>query len=387
MHHLFVAAFAGVLLMGTATQARMGRCGYAHPPTLHRDAREAKFVLYARVLPPGQDSEKGHTDFLILQVLKGEKFQRWDVIRLPHEVEVEKPNYPPHLVLFGEQEKGKPSFYRGMMGSTSLAEYVRGLSCLDPKDRLATLRHCFRYLQNSDPEVARDAYLEFSRADVQNLRAIGRVLPRQPVRRLIQAEPVDSYRDGLWAYLLGVRGNAEDGALVRQVLDKKLKQESPSGLDQALIAYTLLRPKEGWAITRRLATDPKAEILHRLAAGSATRYFYESHPSVIAKKDVVDLMSQFLTHEDLADFAIEAFRQWENWQYTKPILALWGKKGVDWPLIQRSILRYALACPAPETRTFLANLRANKSSLLEEVEESERERKAAETAARRESGS
>ena len=61
----------------------------------------------------------------------------------------------------------------------------------------------------------------------------------------------------------------------------------------------------------------------------------------------------------------------------------WVLVAGDTPLVKRSIIHYALACPEPETRTFIAKLRAARSALLEEVEEDERKSKEAAVAPRK----
>jgi hypothetical protein len=53
------------------------------------------------------------------------------------------------------------------------------------------------------------------------------------------------------------------------------------------------------------------------------------------------------------------------------VLALYGKKGIDCPILRRTILSYALACKTDkEAAKFIETRRAEDPALVEELEDS-----------------
>ena len=50
---------------------------------------------------------------------------------------------------------------------------------------------------------------------------------------------------------------------------------------------------------------------------------------------------------------LEDLRKWNRWEVCDRILGLYGKKSHDIPIVKRSIIRYALSCPAPKAKEFV----------------------------------
>jgi hypothetical protein len=81
-------------------------------------------------------------------------------------------------------------------------------------------------------------------------------------------------------------------------------------------------------------------------------------------------MKTILNQGELADIAIEEMRTWKIWDHTDQIIKLYNMKGFDAPIVQRSILRYALSCPeTPSSKAFVAERRKQEADLVKEVEE------------------
>ena len=57
------------------------------------------------------------------------------------------------------------------------------------------------------------------------------------------------------------------------------------------------------------------------------------------------------------------------WDLTAKVLAQYGRPTHDTPIVRRTIIRYALCCPQPEARQFIANLRRLDPELVRELEE------------------
>jgi hypothetical protein len=77
-----------------------------------------------------------------------------------------------------------------------------------------------------------------------------------------------------------------------------------------------------------------------------------------------------LKQADIADLAIESLRKRSRWEVADQVLGLFGQKSYDVPIIRRSILRYALACPNNKAaETFVKTQRQRDPEWVSESEE------------------
>ena len=70
-------------------------------------------------------------------------------------------------------------FHRGVPveANSDIVKYLTGALAVKDKDNATRLRFFFDYLDNADPEIAGDAYLEFAKADPKDTRAMVKALP------------------------------------------------------------------------------------------------------------------------------------------------------------------------------------------------------------------
>ena len=122
--------------------------------------------------------------------------------------------------------------------------------------------------------------------------------------------------------------------------------------------------------------DDKKSFEVRLSVVRMMRFFYAFQPQE-SKANVLKGMEIMLVRSDLADVAIEDLRRLKLFDLTPEVLGLYGKKGYDAPIMQRTVLRYALCCPKDNAVVqFLEERRKQEPDLVKEVEESlEMERK------------
>src|SRR5262249_43036872 len=157
-------------------------------------------------------------------------------------------------------------------------------------------------------------------------------------------------------------------ALLRKLLDDPEKRMN-SGVDGMLAGYTLLKPKEGLEYIKGILKDPKKEFMLRYAALRAVRFFHDSRPDVIDKKELVEGVCLLLDQSDVADLAIEDLRKWGYWAAASRILGLGEKKSHDVPIVRRAILRYALSCPDTKAAAYVAAARQKDAEMVKDVEE------------------
>jgi hypothetical protein len=274
------------------------------------------------------------------------------------------------LIVFCDLDKGKIDPYRGVpIKGASAVDYLKKALALNKKDVVGNLAFFFRYLNDADPEVSRDAFLEFAKTGDQDIARAAPKLSADKLRTWLKDAKTPPERLSVYALLLGACGKEADAKLLRELLDRK-EERYTNAADGLLGGYMHRKPKEGWDLAFAILRDGRKPLTLRLAVLRVLRYYHGAQPRE-SRANVLKAMGVVLAQGELADLAVEDLRQWQMWDLTRPILALYGKKGFDAPLMQRAILRYALCCKATaESKDFLAKRRAAEAEVVKEVEES-----------------
>jgi len=342
--------------------------------TLTDDVNQASMVLYGTLtnakIDPSGDFGSGTTDLVIHSVVKkheilGDK----KVITLPRYVPSDKDSKAKFLI-FCDVFKGKVDPYKGVpVKSDDIVKYLAGAIDLKGKDMPTRLKFFFNWLDNPDIEISNDAYKEFGNSDYKDFRAITKDLPAERIVKWLDDPNTPAFRYGLYASMLGHCGDKKHAPVLKKMLDDPQKRVS-SGVDGILAAYTLLEPKEGWQNLRGVLGDPKKEFMLRYAGLRSIRFFMESRPDVIDKKELVDAACLLLDQSDIADLAIEDLRKWKQTDQVDRVLALYDKPSHNIPIVKRSIVRYALSVPEnAKAASFVAALRAKDAEYVKDIEE------------------
>lgn len=336
--------------------------------TVREDAGIAKLVLFgslanARIAADGT----GATDLQIETILKkdpilGER----KTLTLPRYVPVDAKN-PPKFLVFCDVINGQIDAYRGSPAkSGAVVEYLRGATAL-PADRTKQLQYFFQFLDNADADVALDAYMEFAKTPDFEVAKAAKHLDAAKLRKLLSDAATPPERLGLFAYLLGASGTSGDSPFLTGLLNNP-DERFRSAFSGILAGLIQLDPKSGWEQTRSILADTNRPFGQRLAALGALRFFHASQPET-TKPDVLKGLAAILPQKDLGDLAIEDLRRWQWWDLTKDILELFDKPTHSAPLMQRAVVRYALCCPRPEAKQFVARVRTKDPEMVKDVEE------------------
>jgi hypothetical protein len=290
-------------------------------------------------------------------------------ITLPRYVPKSKSNW----LIFCDVYQGKIDPYRAveLRQGGDIFKYLKGAITLQSKPVSQRLKYCFAYLDNAEQVISEDAYREFAAADYNAYRHIARDFPPDKIAGWLKDPHTPADRYGLYASFLGHCGKDKHAKLLRRWLDTP-ERRAGSGVDAMLVAYTLLKPKEGWAYLRdRVLCRPKRGFQFRYAGLRALRFFWAYRSDVIQKKDLIDGVCLLLSQSDVADFAIEDLRKWMVWQAADRVLALAYKKSYDSPVIRRALLRFALSCPPGNKKAahFVKAERAKDKEYVADVEE------------------
>ena len=339
--------------------------------TLRLYFSQAKLVVYGQLKNPRFDpaTDNGSTDLHVASVLKDDSARKGrTVLTLPRYLPVIG-DTPPDYLLFCTAVDGNldPTF--GVSAPPGVAEYLKTAATLTDTDPVKKLGFYFKHLDSSDATIAGDAFLEFARAaDAEILKAAA-TFDAAKVRKLIADPNTPVERLGVFAFLLGICGKAEDAAFLgAMVKANPLSDRGSAAFGGLLAGYILLNPKDGWTFTAAVLADEKRGYSERLSAIGTVRFFQATRAAEY-KAEVLRCCAALLPHGDLADQAIEDLRRWGYWDLTKDVLAQFGKPTHAAPIVKRSIVRYALTCPKDEAKQFIAALRQSDPKLVGDVEE------------------
>lgn len=365
-----------LLLAMTAAVQACSLCGasFGTTPTFRQEAamKNARAILHGTVSNPRLkgDGLKGETDFEVKTILRShDAVKGRKTLVLPRYLPVPDREKPPQYLLFCDEEKGGIDPYRGVpVRGPRTVDYFQKALKLDPKDTTGSLLFFFDYLEDIDPEVARDAFLEFAKASDAAVAAVAPKLSADKLRTWLKDDKTPPARLGIYAMLLGACGKPDDAAFLLELLQRK-DDRYQNAADGLIAGYLRLEPAKGWAMIRDIVADGRRPLTLRLKAMGTLRFEHNAQPKE-ARAEIVKVMQAVLAQGELADLAIEDLRAWKIWEHTGAIVALYGQKGFDAPLMQRAILRYALSCPeTPELKTFLTVRRKADPELVREVEE------------------
>ena len=341
--------------------------------TLTGDVNQASMVLFGTLANAKLDANgafgQGSTDLRIEAVIKKNAILGdQKVITLPRYVPTD--NTSTKFLIFCDVFKGKIDPYRGVpvKDSGDIVKYLQGAIAVKDKDIGARLRFFFDYLDNADLEISNDAYKEFGNAGYKDYQEMAKHLPADKIAKWLEDPETPAFRFGLYASMLGHCGNSKHADLLRKMLDDPQKRMN-SGIDGILAGYVMLKPKEGWAYTRQILSDPSKEFMLRYAALRTVRFLWDSRPDLVERKQLLDGACLLLDQGDVADLAIEDLRKWNQWEVLDRVLGLYGKKTHDVPIVRRAILRYALGCPQPKAAQFVAKERKKDAEMVKDVEE------------------
>jgi hypothetical protein len=347
-------------------------CTQDKAPTLVGDFNQAVMVLVGEFT--NAKIAEGTSDFVVEKVLKtheflkGKKVKTVDgkqVITLPRPIQAKN-----QFLIFCDVFKDTADPYRGveLMPGNELVPYLTGAIAVKDRPESERLRYCFDHLNSADFEVAMDAYREYAKADYKDYMEMAKKLPPDTIAKWLEDPKTPPFRYGLYASLLGHCGRAMHAQLLREMIDDPEKRKG-SGIDGMLAGYTMIDPKEAWGYLTRKLKDQSEDFLMRYAVLRTIRFLWDNRSDLLPKDTLVSGMAMILDHGDMADFAIEDLRKWQRWEMTDRILALFGTKTHDVPVVKRAILRFALSCPRPRAVSFVEAQRRRDPNWVKDTEE------------------
>ncbi len=344
-------------------------CGsYAVKFPFVTDYWHAHAVVSGTLANPRLDgtSGAGTTELIIDKVLKGDaRVRAAKSVTLPRYFTVLNPKEPPRfLALFDE----KLLFFTGRTEySPAFLDFLVASDAVKGKPRPEALVHFAKYLDSKDRTVADEAFLLFAQANDKEVMEVAAHLKPDVFRKLVKDPKVEPERLSLFAFLLGATGGPKDVDLLVPYLEKP-DQRTSKALEGILAGYILRRPKEGWRWTYGVLGNPRQSFLLRWGTVRAVRFLHNTH-STAYRAEVAHALGLMVPHGELADAAIGDLQKWRIWDHTDAILKQYGRPSHKAPIIRNAILRYAMACPLPAARQFIAERRRVEPQVVRDLEE------------------
>jgi hypothetical protein len=308
----------------------------------------------------------GTTELVIDKVLKGDaRLQGVKSVTLPRYFTVLNPSDPPRFIaLFDE----KMLFFTGRTDFTpALLDFLLASDAVKGKPRTEALVHFAKYLDSKDRTVADEAFLLFAQANDKEVMEVAAHLKPDVFRKLVKDAKVESERLSLFAFLLGATGGPADVDLLAPYL-KKPDERSAKALEGILAGYILRRPKDGWGWAYGVLGNPRQPFMLRWGAVRAVRFLHNVRPTEY-RAQVAHALGLMVPHGELADVAIVDLQKWQLWDHTDVILKQYGRPTHSAPIIRNAILRYAMACPQPVARQFIAERRRLEPQVVRDLED------------------
>jgi hypothetical protein len=345
-------------------------CSEQRGPTLTDDFSKAEIVMVGTCANPkiglnGLDDST--TDFIIDEIVKSHPMVKdKKKIVLPRYIADTQSKH----IIFADVYKGNLDFYRGVpiAADSLMVKYLKGAIAVNNKKQPERLRYFFDYLNIPEFEIALDAYREYAKADYKDYEQMAKTLPKETLVKWFNDPKTPSFRLGLFASLMGHCGGPEEAKLLKAALDDPEKNKG-SGIDGIMAGLVMIDPKGGWAYLSQRMNDPNEDFQSRYCAFRTARFLWETRPDLVPKETLVKSMGSLIDSRDMADFAIDELRKWKRWEFTQPILNLWGKESHNLNVIKRSIGRYMLRSPEPAAAKFLAEQRKRDAEWVKDVED------------------
>ncbi len=343
-------------------------------PPLTKEINDARLVVFGKVSDArlGPDGIKGTSDFVVETILHGERSTIKDgKIILPRYV----PPVPGvKYVIFLDVSQGQFDPYRSIVCSTDrLVQYVQKMPVLTgvgtPAERQARLKFVYDYFQDVEPELAADAYKEWSIATNEDVAAVASQLDAAKLRHWLLDPKTPNYCLALYSYLLGACGKESDIALLKKLALTPPDARYAGALDGILAGILRQDKNEVWNMARTIVADKQRSFTERYGCLRFLRFQYALDTEG-SRKQIVAIIDQMIELPDMVDLAIEQLRNWKCWDHQTKIFKLMDSPVAQVPITQRAVVKFALKCPGDQARQFVVHARQKDPDLVRDVEES-----------------
>jgi hypothetical protein len=244
------------------------------------------------------------------------------------------------------------------VNEVSYAYFARAPSLKTPLPE--RLRYFAPFLEHRESLVAKDAYLEFGHAPLDQISRVAEALPMATLRSWLTDPKVPPERKGFYGLALGLVADPSERASNAEFLRQLVlapEDDFRAGFDGILGGYLLLAATPGLdLVDERYLANPRAadgDVRHALTA----LRFYHEYGHEIPHERLRQALRHVLARPEFAAAAITDLARWQDWSGQDQIAALYTSPRYSRSETRRAIVGYLLTCPEPSAAKALARLR------------------------------
>ena len=316
-------------------------------------------VVIARLkhVPPVPESSEGVDD----EVLKA-KFEIVEVLKGGEHLQGTKTL---DIVYFGTGKIGdnyllmaidppKLAWSTATLLSKVARQYLVDMSKL-PKRGKERLLFFQNYLECDDKMIAQDAYDEFARAPLAEMRSIKDEMDHDWLVARIQDRDIPASRRRLYFSMLSLCGSEADVPMLEAMMRSDDRQQK-SGLDALIGCFLMLGGAEGMNLVEDLfLKNKKAEYADTNSAVIALRVLADEG-DILPIERILEGLRHMLERKDLADLVIPDLAKWKDWSAMPRLVKLFKDADATTSWVRVPVVNYLRACPDPKAKEYIAEL-------------------------------
>ena len=221
----------------------------------------------------------------------------------------------PTWIIFGTIDVARADWLRALAAGKPAAE-------MSPEEWRGRVALVVSHLNDPEPLAAELAFAELRAAPYAALRAAKPLFDATALRRCL-ADPELAKRHPLCLLLLGISGNAQDGATLEERLQALWQSGDATNLSAMLAAYLELRGVErvAWIESNYLA-DPKRSSPEIQAALLALSVHGNTNGAITRARVIQSYRVFMKAHPEIAGDVAPDLAAWHDWDAVPDYLAL-----------------------------------------------------------------
>ncbi len=207
------------------------------------------------------------------------------------------------------------------------------------------LPYYVRFLENSNSEIAADAWGEFARSSYADVCSIKHLFPKDQLRNWIASPDTSPERLGLYGMMLGLCGNADDADfLEQQIGTAKKASDYRFGSDGLMGGYLLLTGERGLKFLEDTRLRQKHVNNDEIFSVMQAVQFIWSYESDLISRDLLrKSMHLLLDNEQLREVAITNLSRWKDWDTAPGLIERFDALESSDPRSQEAIIGFMIA--------------------------------------------